>query len=76
MRYQLILDECEATDKKYWGKVLCSGKSILDLWDQPQWGWLDWNQEWHVVDTRRGKTLSEEEFRELGRRLYNEKASP
>ena len=71
MRYQLILDPCEATRKSSWGKVIAEGNSLLELHrNMPM---LDWNQQRHVLDSKTGKQLTFEEFLNIVNRLYSEK---
>lgn len=73
MRYLLILDPCDATDKKWWNKTLVSANSLLELNDKPERWWITWEQPWHVLDTKNKKVLSKEEFLQIVQRLYKEK---
>jgi hypothetical protein len=71
MRYQLILDPCEATSKSYWNKAIAEGNSLMEL--HRNMPGLDYTQQRHVLDSKTGKRLTCDEFLDIVHRLYSEK---
>lgn len=65
MRYKLILDESKHTQRAYWGRAIAETNEIADLAqfrptiDQP----------WHVLDTKTGRKITQEEFWEINKKI-------
>lgn len=76
MRYQMILDPCEATSKSAWGTVICKADTIKELDQRSGWQGLLSDQQWHVKDTLRDKNISREEFYVIVQNIYNKMLQP
>lgn len=66
-----MLTPCEATRKSAWHTVIASADSILALWDQIGWRppGLSWDQVIVIHDSKLGKTMTEQEYGDLVKRL-------
>lgn len=69
-RYQMMLTPCVATNRTSWHVVIASADTILGLWNQIGWrSNLDADQTFVIVDSKKGTTLTEEEYKNLVNKL-------
>ncbi len=66
MRYHFVLLPCEATDKHFWNRVRFEANKLIDLETV-----ADYDQLWHVLDTKSGKVLQPEEVFSIRGKLWD-----
>ncbi len=71
MRYQMILAECEFTQRKYWGHIIAQAKSLTDLWEECGWfpNGYSCEQVIEILDTKMNKKITLNEYETIIRKI-------